>query len=1771
MDNEQNIVLQLGDIIKVYSQTLQQINNQIFLIDYIDGNLLKIINSVTLDIFNLQIENESIAHVDEIELIKRNENNGYVKQHDLHVNDQVRIHFEDINDLDVDAKIIEIEEDMIGLMLENGNVIYINFAYKGIPQDLGIDHIEKMETMPEEEEMVAMPEEEEEMVAMPEKEEEMVAIPEQRPEQIKQLTDFDKLLIEADNISFGNMLGSVTEVVNVDARHKRYGIDDQVDDLLTVLLSTIPNFKRTQSVMLKVKSSLNMYKILRSEFSNMNENGEITGFKLNTSRAKPLAEYLSKLSNKLYWVKMGGKATVKLYKSKDAVDYFDDDENATYNIDYSGFSDLKRIFDNRSDTNNTDTHYNTFLSNIDKQQSPTIPIVSENIDQTIIAHKLTNGDTSVILNNDSVYGTNSKDINFSFVNENILQNELITVNSILFLPEPVIRFSKINLPNTSMLSKANINAGGFINYSSILNKKTINNFKNIRIDNMEEEIQYDASRTTNYSIDIDDGIKPSMNNIMDLIVPQPKVLFKLMKKYMTNALSLVRVVNQLEPFMFYCNNLTYNQWNIINQFIYKNIKSHMAYYGNRKQIFSQMKVIKHFKPRTDLLDLKTKQIFSDDLYFLKNKPSELLYEIITRDNGELFNLRCAESQVKFEKNIILSLLGARDRFTAIKDKLHCDGSYKIVKKYYSEDEIISDSSLGVLYVDKEYDNIDYDFYDVPPNMNIDTLIKMLKSMEENKSDSEIRYLATALVNGFIQVRPGDYAILENEANNGSYYLYNTDNKWELASQYSSKQDTVVCMAANNNIELVNKMLDHDKDNKTESHVDMYQIQRNVMRFSKITNLNAYHKIKHNLVQNAIGHNYALEMADENLENVLSSPHNKLFHMIIGQADFIKKQNDLYKFTRNYTRNHIDDESPYWLYCNETGIKLIPSFLSDLSQTFVERYYLYNYMVEEIIKDRGVLSDDGNMWVDKHSGFIIKSIELDEDEGYTEDGHQNISHAVMPSDDVSDEVRAMLSSDTTNKLPQSEKAKMIINIINTMSGYVGVYLNDQYEYIIGTVTGIVTNLMPSIDQYTESMKKHEESGAKKPLMSFENLYNSTILFVTLSIFIITIQTAIPSIKITKTFPGCITSIYGYPLSGDEDLSAIGYVACIAHKIKSTAIPWNTLAKMKVDTIGNKLKAIIDIYGIGPKANSETSNKIHLKQQYLIDYKESEEIPKVYAVSNWVRFMPALIKYSKPSIMFDVDNISAKTSTNKLKAKTILLSYAIQSMISDIVTTKNMILTTSQNKPYVSNACCQDNKLNILSYFINDNNKIGKYNLVIDNMTKIMHKNKMNIPIYRGPSKNIKITSTDFGYSEDIVNKTINYYTNGNNTHDISMTNLLKIVGSKTSKHITPPLTITSTTQFQNIIKSETLPIDKKIRAGLLDILSSTQMYVTREDNLMSNMKNDLFEINIKMKTNLYSFLNQNGIQDKKITKLKEFIGQINQWKSASVETHYEANNVFDYNKTISDDFLYIVSNKIKTWVSSIGHVFPNMLLTKKEETKMSVPKHWGFSTTHNSTIITAHNKHYEILNPFYNNPDIADVLKDIIAYSKDVIKLSDVTPIHTLTKKETFIIDKRITLLLYEYYLLLIFTKYTTTPEYKETIAKLIVSFVKIMSTEKAKVDFSYDNIITKNQSIKTREKNIYIAELRNMTNDEKNMDVLMKKFKLGKWAEGKDVRQYTAKQFDANKKMMKMIESNGIINSSNVQQYMDDAEYDEKIDDEIEQDELGLSDSFDESDNFDSY
>ena len=141
-----SIPLFLGDIIKIAAPNNEIFNEQTFLIDYIDKRKIILINTTSLERTLLKIQEDGTlgdGTITSIDLIQRNKYPGYARQNNLLPGIWINIYFGGDVPAILTGEITNLEEDMIEVRTYPDNdMIYINFNYSGIPEDLPIDTFE---------------------------------------------------------------------------------------------------------------------------------------------------------------------------------------------------------------------------------------------------------------------------------------------------------------------------------------------------------------------------------------------------------------------------------------------------------------------------------------------------------------------------------------------------------------------------------------------------------------------------------------------------------------------------------------------------------------------------------------------------------------------------------------------------------------------------------------------------------------------------------------------------------------------------------------------------------------------------------------------------------------------------------------------------------------------------------------------------------------------------------------------------------------------------------------------------------------------------------------------------------------------------------------------------------------------------------------------------------------------------------------------------------------------------------------------------------------------------------------------------------------------------------------------------------------------------------------------------------------------------------------------------------------------------------------------
>ena len=1880
------ITLQLGDIIEIISLSNISLHEKVFVIDYINSEKIVLLNdetSITLTLTESVLDDESIT---QINLLSRSEELGYSRQNNLIPKQWIDIHFSgDIPQI-ITGEITNLEDDMIEIKVYPTNdIIYIDFEYKGIPEDIPIEKI-ILRNKPIDIEGDIQDKE------ITQGELQLDSVKKTPSEKPKDVVDFkkqiDQIIIQADQIEFGDDLEEITQIIDVPESEKRFSIDMQVDDMLDEMLSTIPNVNRTRSVLNNIHLIIERYKQVREDYSELNRELNTIEMITKGSHYKPLVESLKTMNKKLFWLIPIVKNIKTIYDTDviESSQFNDIKSVSTGEIRTSEHEIIENYLTNIAvnDDNKIDTLMNGLNPLMKPFSDPTSKddvIVNIPVKDDILGIVDNLGDYhSMVFNNSLVktrfftqmYNTgmtrlHATELRKGYMNTkriDITPNDSMSIKSFLKLPMEFIKFSNINLPNTNLLHKSLYNSS-FVNYWKYLNSSS--DIKQEIIYDFDSPVKFEKVSYLSDNIDFvlnTDELEGNYEKYLNHIIPDIKGYFDIINPYIELGVNFKTIIDNLQPFLIYGNDINFKQYQHIVNEIEEHIKLYKRFFIDRR---SQMLMIKNFRQKEltapNFLSKRfLTQIESDSLLQIKTSyklpdlnytDSEIISKLKETDNMSLYALILSEKNLHLhngtDMNEIISGFESKQKASRKANrKENVCKNYILAKKYLDYDELVEDNGKEI-YFDKKYDDTPYSYLDdykaEYTSMEKSSFVKFLMDKLINSvglTKENAKNVAKNIYSGKKTVLDGHYALLNTDDDNK--YYKRQENKWfedtELGNELYLDENDVFCNVnlpcINVNQQCITNDMNKDLTNKENLKMLMseFDIKYNISKEENIRLINSeiryqvyaiqkIHELKMNELLKYVNQKSNIGFLAEEV-SVIVSPYDSLINLILSQSDFVKKQYDIQKFTQLYTRKPTDPEDDiHWLYCNKTNVKLLPMFILRLANTFIQGGD-YSKELNLICAEIGEISDDGESWVDKHSGYKIKNREFDTEEGYDE-GFKIVSRDIMSSEYGS-------NLDNTKIKQTDENMLMMSNIMTTVTKYMGITINNM-EFLISRIVITMSQILPNEEEYKLKADRFLEKKGKK-LPSYEDTKHTTLLYLTLSYLLVGIQVNIPSVKTKKSFPGCIKSFTGYPMDKDQDLTALIYISCVAHKIKSSVKPWHTLKKMNETSIQKKVKEFVDKYVTN---DIEISQLINKKVEYLKTEK-IEDIPIEHDISNWSTFLPLLgnVKISKvknvgqtfnDELMSDIANGKSKQTERllNLRGKIILFSLDVQDDIQGVVKSETPLLTNVSSEPFMENACCNtEEQYNVFNYFARKSDilktnktvlELEKIQNKVDLLSKpaiIYHSENTKIPqpvlntifndklIYKSFIINCKFGSSlpiksdleticlsrpeEFNIKLPIEKQIESLKQKGINYNNDSLKELLKIISRR--NFITENL----------IEKNEFNKMD--VISGLLDSIGQSsddvipgnfvallQKIITSKDNTkhIRDLKNYLSKTNNLIKSSLGKFIRTNS--------------KLNKTMFSKVEGYL--NTLLNNEKEISKENQ--INNLINVLIN-VSKIFPNIIINNLDIESISIPRHWKLSDVHNKDVRNILLNQYEKINSLYGNKYINRLLEDLDLNFQNITNFAHIIIYLNDVLENDVIID------ILKYFIMIVFNEYMQVNsdltvekseaddsyelfspedilnkqsgqisqieivkgnqvENKEKVSNMLHVFILILISQNKSINYTYSDVMNLVLRSKEKEKDSFTTYLKDLTDEEREIESLFKNHKLEKWSKGiqKGLVQYDKDTYDNERetmeKQVKMELSLGkmdVVSDMNRDIFMLDKIQEEQTEDLINREELTL-------------
>jgi hypothetical protein len=1938
------LLLQLGDIIEVNAPSNTDIHEIVGFVSYIDNHKINLIDIVTTRHYQLNIgENgfltdESIV---EIGILSRSDVVGYARQNALLPGTWIDIYFSGDAPLVITGEITNLEEDMIEITTyPERRVIFIDFEYKGLPETIPIskfvirDKPVYLQGVSEEEGATTpstiSAEKEKASMEYTETGDSIIHIPENVHPDPDYREELYSMFIEADALVFGKKLEKIHQLVEVPEGEERYSIEAQVNDLLDALLTNLPTSQRTQKAMSQIHLLIERFQQLRDQFSVFDENQNVRDYRILGAQNKPLVERILKLDTKLQWLVPIVVTKKKIYDApvesndpdviyKKAADSLVQLENLQ--TEYYEKKNRSRVMD-----------YSALYNAIDSEMAPFENSDEKESGEVLYKHEVLASIDAIIDNLGEFYSTTfngeaggisrrkfviqkyglgltrmaSKEMKSGkniYTRTNMTPNDEIAIRSLLMLPEPMIRYSKLFLSGTPIMSRVNLHQTPF--YLSRLVSKGAE-IATHKIEDLGKEVAYvdDSEKVKEGDVTFLQGLQEfvlseeenvrdetTFHQFLEAVVPKTKILIQLVRKYMHDKLSFYHIIQYLEPFMVYSSDITYQQYQRIRSIIVDRIRKLKMNFKARANQFMLLRTAQYNfykKPSAILAILQKRAEWRDrvmKLYQLSVPEEgrgvlsnqEILAKCFAADSGNLFLTLLSLDFV--------SLMTPLDMLNTIYPEKQSDTDYGeaekikaadcnrrfLAKHYTSLKDLDKDNQSEDVYYDEDLDDTPYSILKkyadqqkkILPEQFAEFLTEVLIEKHDCPADLAPE-LAATLIHGKKRVQTGEYAILEQkpklnpnvnpdrlsekeraaidleaDVRKKIRYYKRVNNTWV-------HDDTIDESAFLDNNALFCNISEACYKNKTNQMclpVDdaarrMKRIaeKRLLEEFDKRMNLSSQDLEKalqdsivsldqvlfrKKTIADIVAKKYSLlayELGKRAVKmDAIQSPYLALRELILTQDDFVKKQQDTIMFVDQCCRDpmvlQLNDDQ-HWLYCLRTNAKLLPRFLYDLALTFVQGGD-YALKQAEICHEIGVMSDDGDAIVDKHSGYVIRKIDFSTEEGYDEAGYRITTHALLEKDMGTVFLEKLTANTGVNgdndrifENPMNERAYIVLR---TICKNIDIPVDAIYEFVLKHSQAVMDKAIKSEANYHKELAKRASEKKAKAPVPYEQYKNELTVLIIASAVFLAIQVAIPDFKPSRSFAGCFRSFRGYPVDGGmEDTSGLKYIGCVLNAVKTDEAPWNGIYNLNAPKITERIKIVIEKFF----SNRDEIQQAITKKRDYIALHPVDEIVKEHSIQRWRGFMPPVVPFSlADSIRHIASGLEEELMTtlkqgkaqqyihmNMLKSKLSQYAYAIVETVNSVVKEKELLLKTSSQIPFLENACCNDSDRSVrpLLYFAQQRSQIPEFlsaSINIARITRMIQSISRGSILYDPANTSIHYprihSSGDF--SQEIVYDTIIKYCNfdkglpvptilegicnecpagydagwnldekilflkKNGKHFVAedLQAAVVLINRENIIHVDSVVQRTHLDKIHEIIEAleqnNSEAINALMREHLRKVLSKYDPHMMLESSItnheMDGLKEYLYGTNDALFRKIMDFFHRYGnLTNTEYTKLHDFLQNIHTWAT-------------------DDSDLFSVTNYIKNAVYSITKIYPNMVLESVEHP--SIPKHWGFSLADKLKMNEILKKHRAGLVPFLGDQVIVRLLSEIAPILTEVELLSRAVPIQSEIEKAGLhfysIMDKKTTLALFNYLL------YTTLDIYisatddndllhidieskktgrrerirdrsdastfihaanaqdlpedynepgndleeiqitagqqldlKERTCRLLVAVLDIEKKNKEVAQFSYTDIMAFTNRARDREKKNIIKHFEEMSKEERGVEDILKKNKLGKWNVG---------------------------------------------------------------------
>jgi hypothetical protein len=183
--------------------------------------------------------------------------------------------------------------------------------------------------------------------------------------------------------------------------------------------------------------------------------------------------------------------------------------------------------------------------------------------------------------------------------------------------------------------------------------------------------------------------------------------------------------------------------------------------------------------------------------------------------------------------------------------------------------------------------------------------------------------------------------------------------------------------------------------------------------------------------------------------------------------------------------------------------------------------------------------------------------------------------------------------------KTKNEELYRDIVHELAGRIGISLSENaYRRIVERILQYVL-LLPTAQSYKADAAKKKKEG--KVVIDYDTIIARNVVCSAAVLLLIEVQTRIPEYVILYPLLGCKATFEGYPLGPETNMGGMTYLACAVASIMSKGVPWDKTGFQAIKAVPERQQSVLQymnaILAKIKKINPSVEQDLVFKRSYL----------------------------------------------------------------------------------------------------------------------------------------------------------------------------------------------------------------------------------------------------------------------------------------------------------------------------------------------------------------------------------------------------------------------------------------------------------------------------------------------------------------------------------------------------------------------------------------------